>query len=43
MDRLTAWRDKKAAHEGYGKISRPAWESRYQHTDEHAGSNSAPT
>jgi len=31
----------KAAHERYGKISPPAWESRFQHTDEHSGSNSA--
>ena len=32
---------KMAAHERYCKISFPAWESRFQHTDEHAGSNSA--
>jgi hypothetical protein len=24
-----------AAHERYGKISPPAWDSRFQHTDEH--------
>jgi hypothetical protein len=32
---------KQPPHEGYGKISPPAWESRFQHTDEHASSNSA--
>ena len=34
MDRLTAWRDKEGGHGRYGVISPPAWESRYQHTDE---------
>jgi hypothetical protein len=34
MDRLTAWRDKEGGARALGKISPPAWESRYQHTDE---------
>ena len=34
MDRLTAWRDKEGGARALRRDLTPAWESRYQHTDE---------